>query len=141
MRRSAELAGLSRQHHVALEHALRLRRATSDDATAVVERFLAFMDDDGERHFAAEEDVLLPVLAGEGEAHAERLRIEHRELRERVAQLRRSADVAAVAATGELLSAHVRFEERELFPHLERTLTPAALGEVGRRLDERAQHG
>jgi hypothetical protein len=32
------------------------------------------------------------------------------------------------------VEAHIRYEERELFPHLETTLTPAQLADAGARL-------
>ena len=47
-------------------------------------------------------------------------------------------DVAAYHAVqrrlGELLAAHVRFEERELFPRLEAVLPPEQLAELGGQL-------
>jgi hypothetical protein len=49
VKRTPRLAPLSREHHVALEHALRLRRAQDPDVATVVARFLAFFVEDGER--------------------------------------------------------------------------------------------
>ncbi len=62
MKRSPELAPLSRDHHVALEAALRLRRADPDTVAAAVARFGEFWRGAGERHFGIEEAILLPAL-------------------------------------------------------------------------------
>jgi hemerythrin-like domain-containing protein len=135
VKRSPELAPLSRDHHVALEHALRLRRATSEDIATVVARFLAFFVADGERHFAREEELLLPAVPADEAPARERLLTEHEEIRRRARALEDRPDRAAAADLGELLAAHVRFEERELFPMLEARLPAPELIELGRRLD------
>ena len=138
MKRNANLIPLSHDHHVALEHALRLRRATADSVEAVVARFVAFFAAEGEPHFAREEAVLLPVLPAGAEHARERLLADHTEIRRRAAELREHPDAAAAAELGQLLSAHVRFEERELFPLLEARLPSAVLADVGRRLVDAA---
>ena len=126
MRRCPELAALSREHHVALEIALALRRTTSDDFEQTTTRYAAFMASDGAAHFDAEEAVLVPALPRE---LAQRLVREHAELRDV-----RPGDVTEARRTGELLAAHVRFEERVVFAHLEAELAPAELAAIGRRL-------
>ena len=141
MKRSPELAGLSRDHHRALEVALRLRRATAVDVEAVVAGFLVFWRDHGERHFEVEEDVLLGALPGddrEWAAAAQRIRSEHGELRSRAAALKDAPAVDRAHDVGERLTAHVRFEEREAFPLLEQRLSAAALARLGRALDAAA---
>jgi hemerythrin-like domain-containing protein len=77
-----------------------------------------------ERHFAEEETDLLSELERVGELGlAARLRAEHLELR-RLA--RKATARASLVRFGMLLEAHVRFEERELFPALERHWIGAA---------------
>jgi hemerythrin-like domain-containing protein len=140
VKRSPELAQLSRDHHVALEAALLLRRAGDENLAAAVERFTEFWRERGERHFEIEEELLLPAV-GEEDAewagHAARVRREHGEIRTRSAQI--SGDLAAARELGELLNDHVRFEERTLFPLLEERLSRAALSELGTAI-ERAEH-
>jgi hemerythrin-like domain-containing protein len=136
VKRSPELAGLSRDHHVALEHALRLRRAGAEDTLKAVARFLAFFVDEGERHFAQEEAVLLPLVPADQSRAGERMLSDHAEIRRRAAALGERPDAALASELGELLSAHVRFEERVLFPMLEARLPAATLAEAARRLDD-----
>jgi hemerythrin-like domain-containing protein len=134
VKRAPELAPLSRDHHVALEHALRLRRASAGDADTVVAAFLAFLVHDGRAHFAQEEKLLVPAVPDDHADLATRMLTEHEEILSRAAALGRRPDAASARALGELLSRHVRFEERELFPLLERRLPAARLLELGREL-------
>ena len=106
--RDVRLRGLSSEHHAALVWARRLRRGV--DREPLAERFAREL----EPHFAVEERWLAPALVDAGQsALATRLLAEHALLRRLVA----SEDHAAFA---EALFAHVRFEERELFPACER---------------------
>jgi hypothetical protein len=63
VQRSNELAVLSREHHVALELALSLQRATDVDAETVRQATLDFWREEGRLHFRLEEEVLLPAFA------------------------------------------------------------------------------
>jgi hypothetical protein len=131
VRRSAELSGLSREHHVALAVALGLRRVEESELASAVQTVRAFFAEEGEPHFAAEEEHLLADLP---DAMARRLVSEHADLRSRVASLTERPAVEHARELGRRLAAHVRFEEREVFPHLEDTLAPERLAEIGRRL-------
>jgi hemerythrin-like domain-containing protein len=134
VKRTVELAPLSRDHQVALEHALKLRRAAEDDVVAVVAAFLAFLTTEGREHFAQEETLLVPAVPDDYADLAGRIRAEHEEILRRAETLGRRPDVASARELGELLSRHVRFEERELFPLLERRLPAPRLLELGRDL-------
>lgn len=122
MKRLDCLSDLSREHHTALSLALRARRAAGGDqsevdrmAAQVRERFRAEL----EPHFREEERWLLPALAEAGESElVERTLAEHVELTRLAEQLGiPRAETLLVFADG--LTAHVRFEERELFPAAE----------------------
>ena len=134
MKRSPELAPLSRDHHVALERALRLRRANERSTAAAATAFLDFFEKDGQRHFEQEERLLIPALPAEDAALGERVLTEHADIRALAAQLGSEPEVTIARRLGELLGAHVRFEERELFPRLEAVLPPEQLAELGGQL-------
>jgi hemerythrin HHE cation binding domain-containing protein len=141
MKRSPALASLSRDHHQALAVALRLRRATADDAEAVAEAFAEFWEDDGRLHFDLEERLLLPAVPGYGDpAWAElsdRVRAEHRAIRRAAAALPAAAGAQRIRAAHELgvmLQDHVRFEERRLFALLQDRLPEDRLVQLGRTL-------
>jgi hemerythrin-like domain-containing protein len=107
--------------------ARRARRAASRDAGGrgaawdeVKERFRTEL----EPHFRREEQGLLPALRRAGEAALEQRTLrEHRSLRELIAA-DRPENLAPFAA---LLTAHIRFEESELFDTAQRVLGPDGL--------------
>ncbi len=129
MKRSEALTSLSHDHHQALFTAMKLRRADDiDEARAV---FLGFWNRDGRLHFRVEEEVMLPVWASYGDvdqAGVSRMLGDHLEIR-RAALLveSREATLPDMHELGDRINAHVRFEERELFPLIENRLTPVQL--------------
>jgi hypothetical protein len=135
MKRSAELTPLSRDHHQALTAALQLKRA--EDPAGAREHFLGFWRTHGRGHFAIEEEILLPGWiegsAGADRAAAARVAADHLEIRTRVRRLERGDGVAVdeLRELGALLDAHVRFEERELFPAIEADLEAATIARLG----------
>jgi hypothetical protein len=129
VKRDPRLHGLTSDHHAALVLARRLARACAEgrgDAAEARRRF----DDDLAPHFRAEEELLLPPLAAAGEeALVRRTLDEHAALRGHLAAAE-AGDAARLAAFAAALDAHVRFEERELFPAAEAKLGPEALARV-----------
>jgi hypothetical protein len=128
MKRHRALQPLSRDHHVALVAAQRLRRA--EDAAAARRAFLEFWEEHGAQHFRVEEDVLLPVAAGWIEPEAEpvvRMLVDH--VRIRALALRLEGDREPALETlhelGGMLEGHVRLEEREVFPLIEAAMPEA----------------
>ncbi len=138
MKRSEELAPLSRDHHQGLVVALKLRRGAPDARAAFLDFWV-----DGRRHFAIEEDVLLPALARHAPADHEaivRVLVEHVDLRCRAQGLAEDADAApeALRELGDRLQAHIRHEENVLFALIERTLPRDELVALGAAI-ERAE--
>jgi hemerythrin-like domain-containing protein len=123
MQRSPALQPLSREHHSALKLARACERAagSSDEAEVgrVCRRAIAACASELKAHFETEEQALLPLLNGTPEQPlAERTLAEHRQLHAMLDGLQRN-DAATLDRFGKCLAAHVRFEERELFPALE----------------------
>jgi hypothetical protein len=140
-RRSEALAGLSRDHHHALMHALELKRAVGSDAAGVWERFAAFWEEEGNAHFAEEEGVLLPAYAGVADpAHPVVVRtlLEHLLIRAKIAAIgaQNAPSVSELNLLGTWLEVHVRLEERALFPLIEDALPAAALRELAKSLTD-----
>ncbi len=135
MKRDEALAPLSRQHHQVLYRAMRLKR--TEDLSLRDDALSFFAEED--RHFGVEERVLLPAWlawASEGDhAMARRVAEEHLAIRIALRELSAEAEPAALNRFGELLEAHVRFEERELFPRIEEDLSEAQLEELGAELE------
>lgn len=126
MKRNINLQPLSREHHTALTLAKACERAAqSGDAKLVAktcERAMLAFSDELEPHFQVEEQSLLPLLHNaENKILEQRTLADHRQLRALLDGLRQN-DIESLDNFGKRLSAHVRFEERELFPALESLL-------------------
>jgi hemerythrin-like domain-containing protein len=138
VKRDPALVELSRDHHQALYAAQRMKRASADDLAAVREDVLGFWSEDGAKHFRIEEEVLLPGFATAGDPGDEavvRVLVDHVWIRERMARLESGElELAQVHELGERLEAHVRHEERVLFPLIEGTLATDALAALGSRI-------
>jgi hemerythrin-like domain-containing protein len=139
MKRSAALAPLSRDHHHALVVAARLRRATPETAADATDAFLEYWERDGRQHFREEEEILLPAYAEHASPHralVARVLVEHVQIRALANTLHRSdeLELSSLQELGVQLADHVRLEERELFPIIEKALPAAALERVLRLL-------
>ncbi|HUW25649.1 MAG TPA: hemerythrin domain-containing protein [Gallionella sp.] len=126
MKRNPALQPLSREHHTALTLAKACERAAQshDEAlvTKICQRVIRVFADELEPHFQIEEQSLLPLLTSvEMQPLAQRTLADHQQLRALLDGLRQS-DSEALSSFGKCLSAHVRFEERELFPVIESLL-------------------
>ena len=138
MQRDSTLVPLSREHHHALVVAQRLRNADTGDAQEARQAFLDFWHAGGRAHFRAEEEVLFPTFAAHADPYAPLLL---RALGDHVA-LRRDAlaleageaEPAELRRIGTALAAHVRLEERALFPLIRSTLDERERAELGARL-------
>lgn len=137
MKRSPHLMQLSREHHTALllaKRAQRLGKGTAAEAAAFMSELPDIFGGELEPHFQVEEIALLSALQNSGGTEhvvgmVERTVAEHEALRA-LARRIGAHDFASLAPFGELLDAHVRFEERELFGLAESLLTAEALARI-----------
>jgi mannose-6-phosphate isomerase-like protein (cupin superfamily) len=130
MKRHPVLTSLSHDHHHGLVEARRLQRAADGPAPALAAAaFLRFFADETARHFRDEEQRLFPSVV-EFQAARDLLLdalLEHQVLRAQAAQLQQRVDSNGDVSTimrelGRLLVSHIRAEERQLFPLIERLL-------------------
>ena len=121
MKRSPALIHFSREHHPALVLAKRIQRAANSELIALQpsSAFLAEL----EKHFAEEEAQFAPTLATLPQLAA-RFNDDHTVLRTLMHRLHKG-ELTALVEFARRLEAHVRFEERELFPALEALANPA----------------
>lgn len=122
MKRHPSLIALSREHHTALVWAKRAQRSGESDPNVLVKQLIALFERELEPHFATEERDLLPILQQRGHHALVRKTLEdHRALRAEVERMR-AGHAESLATFGVALAAHVRFEEREMFPVVESIL-------------------
>jgi len=130
MKRHPALIPLTHDHHHALAQARRLREAAAGPAgerLTTAQGFVAFFRAEAVPHFREEEELLFPLLV----AHVDpvpallgQVLLEHVRIHALVHRL--ASECAAGDATeagcrepAELLAAHIRLEEGELFPLIE----------------------
>lgn len=115
MKREHYLRALSSEHHQALGLAREIAKEGTEatNLPALRNKVSSVFTAELAPHFAFEEQVILPELArlGETELVIQTL-MEHRQLRALVARL---DEKGALNEFAQLLTAHVRFEERTLF--------------------------
>lgn len=119
MKRHRALQDLSREHHGALRLARDAGRAATSASTMKIDelarRVVAVFPVEIDPHFCVEEQGILVLLARAGETGlAGRAVAEHEELRHLATALLHP-QASTLGRFAELLAAHVRFEERELF--------------------------
>jgi hemerythrin-like domain-containing protein len=140
MLRDSSLIPLSHQHHNGLALCVMTRRALAADSSAqnlpklarrVVDRYELELFN----HFEIEEQVLFPVC-GAMPLVAE-LVAEHRAMEGMVERLRTHPSAELLEEFCELLSSHIRREERELFEEIQRTLPRETLLAAGAEIDRR----
>jgi len=142
-RRHDSLIPLSRQHQHALLLCLRIHRgliehdADPDWLQVKAGHAVRFFEEDLVTHFQAEEEFLFPAmteLSGAPELIGELL-AEHGKIRQLVDQLREN-EAGSLASTleelADTLEAHIRKEERKLFPIYEQRASPEIISRVER---------
>ena len=141
MKRHQQLQPLSRQHHNGLLAAMLLKKGIKKaaDPKDMAAFIIDFWQNDLEDHFKAEEDFLLPALAA---IDFDRpliniLKEEHEQIRFYVRALKQDADnINIITSFADLLEHHIRFEERQLFPAAEKSLTEEQLQQLGKHLHD-----
>ncbi len=136
VKRSEELAPLSREHHDGLLFVWKIRQGIRKNADAHTIRKYAlwYWKEHVKPHFFQEEKILLPYLP-DADPLGQQLKNEHAQIRELVLSLDREAEAETFRILGDLVERHIRWEERTLFPHLEQTLSKEQLQDIHRELD------
>lgn len=140
IKRSIELTPLSREHHEGLLFSWKIKQGLEKgiEATRIAAFVGWFWKVELCQHFKKEEEVLIPYL-GKKMTLKERLLEEHALVRQLVDEVASAPTPILLLKLAEVVHDHIRFEERVLFKHLEVSLTPAELGQVGAALLEDAR--
>lgn len=131
IKRSEQLAPLSREHHDGLLFAWKIKQGlenkTSNDQLRNYTMW--YWRNHIKPHFYQEEKILLPYMPLDHPMSLQ-LKEEHDHIRELVLEIDKHADTHALQILCDLLNKHIRFEERELFIYLEELLTKEQLDTV-----------
>ena len=123
MPRTSALLSLSREHHASLVMARAARKAADSNDRAVfleaMTRIEAHWQTVLATHFAQEEQLLRLAEEALDPESVARIFVEHAELRMLACGPCALEPIARLRQFGDLLAAHVRYEERVLFPQLQ----------------------
>ncbi|HEX7902494.1 MAG TPA: hypothetical protein VF487_01350 [Chitinophagaceae bacterium] len=136
IKRSPQLAPLSREHHEALLFVWKIRQGLKFEVSCdkLREFTLWFWKGHIKQHFFQEEKILLPYLPVD-HPMAEKMRTEHAQVRELVLSLDKEAEKETFIQLTDLAEKHIRWEERKLFIHLEEVLTTPQLDTIYKALE------
>jgi len=123
MPRIGALLSLSREHHSSLVIARAARQVAENGDNAACVTMMQRIEEHWQtvlyEHFAREEQLLRLAADAVDATSADRILAEHAELRSLACGPCELDLPARVQRFGELLAAHVRYEERVLFPQLQ----------------------
>jgi hemerythrin-like domain-containing protein len=139
MKRNENLIELSRDHHHGLLLGWKiktgLRRKVPVDQIA--DYIVHFAREALFPHFEEEENKVLGYLE-KADPFYQRTIQEHSEIRQLIKQLciKNLTDASLLTNFADKLDAHIRFEERELFPYMENVLSMQQLEQIGKEIAE-----
>ncbi|HEX5026508.1 MAG TPA: hemerythrin domain-containing protein [Agriterribacter sp.] len=137
IRRSENIIKLSREHHFSLLFCWKVREGLKKRTAPqrIVQYVQYFWSNHIQPHFLEEEEILFAPLQDEMVLKAMEEHAAIREGIEALTVLPPENITDELAKLADQLDKHVRYEERQLFPHLERTLTGPQLTDIGRQLN------
>jgi hemerythrin-like domain-containing protein len=133
VKRSEALLPLSREHHIDLLLAWKIRKGLKNQVDAHrIAAYIRYLDENlVAAHFHDEETLLFDQLPDE-DPLCGRARQEHGQIRGMIAEIGEglAVDPALFNRFADAVEAHVRYEERELFPYLEEKLSAEKLEKI-----------
>lgn len=136
IKRSKQLAALSREHHDGLLFAWKLRQGLNNlTDMAILRRFCNwYFENHITPHFFQEEEILLKFLPSDHKL-ANQLMTEHNDIRDLLISIDRAPDISIIRMLADFIDRHIRFEERVLFCYLEEKLSPQQLDLIRTQLE------
>ncbi|MGH2647526.1 MAG: hemerythrin domain-containing protein [Ginsengibacter sp.] len=136
IRRNENIVKLSKEHHFSLLFCWKIRQGIKMKipAARIIKYVEYFKTNFLRPHFKQEETILFAALKDKPVKKAIK---QHKEINNLVAKLLKNIDASQIEQLeklADLVDDHVRYEERQLFPHIEKTLKPAQLEAIGEQL-------
>ena len=128
IKRSKELAPLSREHHDGLLFAWKIKQgiANGTPAETMCNYTRWFWTNHIKPHFKDEEKVLVKFLPIDNPLVQQMIK-EHAQIRDMIISLDKEPNQSSLELLAEFINNHIRFEERQLFVYAEETLSPEQL--------------
>lgn len=136
MKRDEAIVPLSRDHHTALLFCWKIRQALKMKVSVsrIAPYILYFWQDHLQTHFDEEENIVFVIKE---DAYCQKAVMEHRQIEKMfIALNNEGVDEILLQKLTDALDHHIRFEERVLFPHLERQLSADQLKTIGNMIHQ-----
>ena len=138
IQRSPHIVLLSREHHTGLLCCWKIRQGLKKQAdTTRIQKYLTyFWDSHLQQHFGEEEEHLFDTV---NDDFCRKALQQHQQISALINQVQHSPQPPApelLYLLADQLEAHIRYEERELFPHLEQVLEEPELKRIGAALEQ-----
>ena len=138
IKRNENILKLSKEHHFSLLFCWKIRQGLKarTDSSRIIKYVQYFKTNFLLPHFSEEEIFLFSAL---NDKPVERAIEQHKEIKNLLDELSNSAEnnsTKQLEKLANLVDEHVRYEERELFPHIEKTLTYEQLEAIGKKLND-----
>lgn len=139
IKRNASIVEFSKDHHFALLLIWKIRQGLgkSIDPLRISRYVIHFFDADLVDHFRDEEQILFNRLSSENPLRIQ-AEMNHLKIRKLIEELKEdSMDVKLLKNIADSLEKHIRFEERQLFNHLQEALPAEVLSELAASIGPR----
>ena len=136
--RNEHIKKLSREHHFSLLFCWKIRQGLKTDvAMERIRKYVQyFWQQHLQPHFREEEKILFAPIK---DRQVQRAINEHKYIRQQIEGLPYYSENnlrKGLTKIAEMVDEHVRYEERELFPHLERKLSKEQLENIGKLIQK-----
>lgn len=135
IRRNEHIVKLSKDHHLTLLFCWKIRHGLKFKIEPMrIKKYVQyFWKHHMQPHFQQEETILFAPIKDEAVQRALR---EHTQIAEQIKNLNTGVNSVPeqLSSLADMVDNHVRYEERELFPHLEQVLTEDQLNNIGKQL-------
>lgn len=138
IKRNENILKLSKEHHFSLLFCWKIRQGlkAATDSGRIIKYVEYFKTHFLLPHFSEEETFLFSSLNDE---HVKKAIEQHKEIKSLLGELLdndKDRSKQQLEKLANLVDEHVRYEERELFPHIEKTLTDKQLESIGKKINE-----
>lgn len=139
IKRNAAIVEFSKDHHFALLLVWKIREGLkkSIEPKRISQYVIHFYETDLIFHFNEEEELLFNKLSKENLLRIQ-AEAEHKKIKQLIDEMRKNPDGRSLLVQfADTLEKHIRFEERELFNHLQENITDDELAEISSSLKTR----
>ena len=136
IKRSKELAPLSREHHDGLLFSWKVKQGIAKQIHP--KRMASFCNWFWKEHLkehTQKEEVLFSEVLSPEHPMMQKMMVEHEAIQEHIQALQQYASYKTLARLADILDYHIRFEERQLFKYIEQIATPEQLKQMAEDME------